>query len=69
MAAASMTALPFTVYVSPIGNDNADGRSAASAFATLTRARDAIRQHRASGGNAASSARVELACGRYDLVS
>ena len=66
---ASAPPLALTVFVSPTGSDGAHGGTAAAPFATLTRARDAVRQQRKKKQGAAGPARVELACGRYDLAS
>ena len=63
----SGSAPPLTVHVSPHGHDSHGGGSSADPFATLTRARDAIRLLRKQG--ATEHARVVLACGRYSLVS
>lgn len=55
------------LYVSPRGNDSADGRSEKTAFASLLRARDAIRHFRNSGKWPAEGISVELTEGRHVL--
>lgn len=55
------------LYVSPRGNDSADGRSEAAAFATLTRARDEVRRIRESGAWPGNGITVELMEGRHVL--
>lgn len=56
-----------TFYVSPDGNDTAGGRSPNDAFATLTRARDAVRELKQSGGFTAPVT-VVLRGGTYRLA-
>jgi hypothetical protein len=51
-------------YVSPTGSDYADGRSPATAFATLERARDELRRLRATSGRPIPAA-VELLPGTH----
>jgi len=55
-----------TFYVSPGGSDSADG-SASAPFATLEKARDAVRDFRVQAPN--EPVTVQLAGGRYTLAS
>ena len=55
------------LYVAPDGRGANDGRSLSAPFATITQARDAIRQLKATGGLPAGGAIVEILGGKYSL--
>ena len=65
------SALPLKLYVSPNGDDNATGRQRAPGkqgpFATIARARDAVRQLRKMGLYPRSGIEIELLRGIYEL--
>ena len=56
------------LYVAPAGSDSANGQSPASAFATLTRARDEIRRLKTAGPLPAGGLAVEILGGTYTLA-
>jgi hypothetical protein len=64
--ATAALAAPVDLYVSPAGNDAADGRAPAQAFATLSRARDVLRELR-KAGRLPEGAVINLAAGTYLL--
>ncbi len=68
-AAASLSAAPLKLHVAPGGNDKADGRSPAAAFATVERARDEIRTLKAGPNAPADGFVVEIAGGVYNLAT
>ena len=75
LLASPAPAAPTIFYVSPSGNDAFSGRLAAPAldrpggpFATINRAREAIREHKASH-DPGDGYVVELAPGRYELTA
>lgn len=55
------------LHVSASGNDASDGRSAGTAFLTITRARDEIRKLKASGALPKGGVAVEISAGDYAL--
>ena len=57
------------LFVSPGGNDAHDGQTVATAFATLTRARDAVRHLKAGGGLPTGGVTVEILGGKYSLTA
>jgi parallel beta-helix repeat protein len=67
-AAATAAGEPLRYYVSPRGKDAGPGTSGAP-FATLERARDAIRQRKAAEGLPPGGAIVEVAGGTYELAT
>jgi hypothetical protein len=66
LSLACHTALAATLYVAPDGNDSNPGTEG-QPFATLQRARDEIRQRKASGPLPAGGITVELRSGIYEL--
>jgi len=56
-----------SLFVSPRGDDRADGRSEGAAFATLARARDEIRNIRTASGLPPEGVFVEVMAGRHIL--
>lgn len=63
VAAPASAAATTTVYVSPTGNDSANGSTSGTAFHTLTRAQQAVRDANGSG-----NVTVVLADGTYPLT-
>jgi hypothetical protein len=57
----------FHLFVTPNGADGNNGRTEATAFASLTRARDEIRTMKSTGGLPKGGIAVEIAPGKYML--
>ena len=56
-----------SLYVSPKGSDNGNGRTTGGAFASLTRARDEVRKIKAAGGLPKGGVAIEILGGKYIL--
>jgi len=57
------------LFVAPNGDDGHDGKTAASAFATLARARDEIRHFKSAGALPPGGVTVQILGGKYSLES
>ncbi len=57
------------LFVTSTGNDRQDGKSLTTAFATIARARDEIRQFTAVGNLPAGGVTVEIAGGKYPFTN
>lgn len=64
---AASTVPAVQLFVSPEGDDLRDGGQVATAFATIGRARDAVRQMRSAGNLPAEGVTVEILGGKYSL--
>ncbi|MBX2922816.1 MAG: right-handed parallel beta-helix repeat-containing protein [Chitinophagaceae bacterium] len=60
-----LSAQTITLYVSKNGNDNAGGTSAKTAFATIQRAKNAVREY--MGRHSPDTIKVLIASGEYEL--
>ncbi len=67
--AQAKSAAAVELFVATTGNDGQDGKSLATAFGTIVRARDEIRLLEATGSLPAGGVTVEIAGGKYDFTN